>query len=207
MPQFCYGRYSGKSLNLEATLRIGIDPTPRIEFYVRNGLLKTMPTAEQLRKVILQNAYASGLVERFKYYSGNSQDLFPTETKRQELRRVKFKAASTISKFKEPAMSEAVTPGTDTQHGEVGTARKPLSDRTLTYTFQFTPARFVVHCYYNPWHATTTSGLNVPLKYLIEHVVHAPAPSALWDVQLIHPDPRGPISSNVRLNRRPMVPA
>jgi hypothetical protein len=156
----------------------GVDPWPRIDFYVRNGLVKKRPSAEQLSKAILQNAYASGMVERLKYYSRHPLDLFPTQNKRQELRRTRFKAASRSSELKD-------------SHGEVGNTPKPVSDRILTYTFQFTPARFIVQCYYNPWHATTTSGLNVPLKHLIEHVVHAPAPSSLWDAQIIHPDPGG----------------
>jgi hypothetical protein len=173
-------------------MRIGVDPWPRIEFYVCNGLVKKRPTAEQLTKAIGQNAYASGMVERLKYYSRHPLELFPTDAKRQELLRVRFKASAVeIAEFKEPAAAEMMTADTDGYHDEIRNTFKPLSDRFLSFAFQFSPARFVVQCYYNPWHATTTSGLNVPLRHLIEHVVHAPAPSSLWDVQIIHPDPGG----------------
>jgi hypothetical protein len=74
---------------------------------------------------------------------------------------------------------------------------EPLLDRVLKVTFQFSPARFAVQCYFNPygwvvpWNAIPGSGLTVPLKNLISHVVHAPHPTALWDVQIIHADEGG----------------
>jgi hypothetical protein len=104
---------------------------------------------------------------------------------------VKFKAPIQISDLENSPKYNIVASSTKSREGNISSAPKSLSDQLLSYTFQFTPARFVVQCYYNPWHATTTSGLNVPLKHLIEHVIHAPAPSSLWDVQLIHPDPGG----------------
>ena len=41
---------------------------------------------------------------------------------------------------------------------------------------------------YNPWTLIPTSGLNIPARYLISHIVHSPHPTAVWDVQVIHPD-------------------
>ena len=169
-------------------MRTGVDPWPRIEFYVRNGLVKAMPTTEQLRKASSRNAYATTPVERLNYYIRHPLHLLPTEAKRRQLRRVAFK---TVAESHDSQGTAVATAGRDTGNGIANKVPHLLTDRILSYTFQFTPARFAVQCYFNPWNATTGTGLNVPLKYLIEHVVHAPAPSSLWDVQIIHPDAGG----------------
>jgi hypothetical protein len=62
---------------------------------------------------------------------------------------------------------------------------------------QFSPARFAIACYFNPcgwgvpWNATRGTGLTIPLKFLISHILHTPHPFALWDLQIIHADENG----------------
>jgi hypothetical protein len=170
-------------------MRFGVDPWPRIAFYVRHGLLRQMPTVEQLEQASKLNVYyGGGFTERIMHYARHPLDLFPTRTKKQELLRMKVRTGG------REAESEA-SPATVTTNGS--NTPEPLLDRALKVTFQFSPARFAVQCYFNPygwvvpWNAIPGSGLTVPLKNLISHVVHAPHPTALWDVQIIHADEEG----------------
>lgn len=153
-------------------MRLAVDPWARIEFYVRNGLVKTVPTAEQLKQASRGNINAAGPIERIRHYSRHPLDLFPTKTKRQQLLRMNAKAGDTTAKYK---------------NGETeNNTLTPLLDRILVKTFQFSPARFAVQCFFNPWNAIPGTGLSIPAKFLIAHVVHAPHPTVLWDVQIIH---------------------
>jgi hypothetical protein len=162
-------------------MKTGVDPWPRIEFYVRNGLVKTMPNSEQLRKASAQNAYVAGPIERFKYYIRHPLDLFPTDVKKQKLARSEFKAVSETTESNKSQVTGSPNIHKDRAGVTRGSGTTPVTDRILTYTFQFSPTRLAVQCYFNPWTLSPGTGLNVPLKNLIEHVVHAPAPSSLWE--------------------------
>jgi hypothetical protein len=170
-------------------MSFGVDPWPRVEFYVHHGLVKKRPTAAQLEKASRLNVYyGGGVTERVMHYARHPLDLFPTRAKKQNLLRMKVRAAGKSTMFEEPQAAATVTAS--------GTP-EPFLDRALKVTFQFSPARFVVQCCFNPygwvvpWNAIPGSGLTVPLKNLISHVVHAPHPTALWDVQIIHADEGG----------------
>jgi hypothetical protein len=170
-------------------MRFGVDPWPRIEFYVRHGLVKRRPTAEQLEKASKLNVYyGGGFTERIMHYARHPLDLFPTKTKKQELLRMTVRTGG-----KETGPEELQA--TATVHGS--NTPEPLLDHLLKVTFQFSPARFAVQCYFIPqgwvvpWNAISGTGLTIPLKNLISHVVHAPHPTALWDVQIIHADEGG----------------
>lgn len=168
-------------------MRLGVDPWTRIAFYVKNGLVERMPTYEQLEKLSKMNVYSGGgFTERILYYARHPLNLFPTKEKKQFLRREKHRvqhSQATEREYKGKANDDNV-PGL-------------LLERVLQTTFQFSPARFVVQCYFNPygwvvpWNAIPGTGLTIPVKNLISHVVHAPHPTALWDVQIIHADEGG----------------
>jgi len=146
-----------------------------------------MPTYEQLEKLSKMNIYAGGgFTERILYYARHPWNLFPTKQKKQFLRREKHRpqnSQATASEYPGKA-NDGNTPGL-------------LFDRVLQTTFQFSPARFVIQCYFNPYgwvvpgNAIPGTGLTIPCKNLISHVVHAPHPTALWDVQIIHADEGG----------------
>jgi hypothetical protein len=149
-----------------------------------------MPTAQQLETASKLNVYyGGGFTERIMHYARHPLDLFPTRTKKQALLRMKVR---TGGKDATPEASHATV-----VMANGNTTPAPLLDRALKVTFQFSPARFAVQCYFNPygwvvpWNAIPGSGLTVPLKNLISHVVHAPHPTALWDVQIIHADAGG----------------
>jgi hypothetical protein len=168
-------------------MRFGVDPWARIEFYVKHGIVERMPTYEQLEKLSKMNIYAGGgFTERILYYARHPWNLFPTKQKKQFLRREKHRpqnSQATASEYPGEA-NDGNTPGL-------------LFDRVLQTTFQFSPARFVIQCYFNPYgwvvpgNAIPGTGLTIPCKNLISHVVHAPHPTALWDVQIIHADEGG----------------
>jgi hypothetical protein len=172
----------------------GVDPWPRIEFYVRNGLVERMPTAEQLQKASKLNVYAGGgFTERIAYYVRHPLNLFPTKAKKQNLLRMKVRSGGKVAG---PEKSQAIASEGKGNTNNSSTL-EPLLDRMLKLTFQFSPARFAIQCYFIPygwvvpWNAVSGTGLTVPLKNLISHVVHAPHPTALWDVQIIHADEGG----------------
>jgi hypothetical protein len=168
-------------------MRFGVDPWPRIEFYVRNGLVERMPTVEQLEKAGKLNVYhGGGTTERVKYYVRHPLDLFPTQAKKRDLH---ITNRELMVGAEEHGAGELQATG-DNQS-------RPLFDRILYSTFLFSPARYAAACYFNPygwvvpWNAIPGTGLTVPLPCLISHLVHAPHPSALWDMQIIHPDAGG----------------
>jgi hypothetical protein len=170
-------------------MRFGVDPWPRVEFYVRNGLVQRKPTTEQLEKAGRLNVYyGGGLTERIMHYARHPLDLFPTKTKKQELLRMKVRTGGKVTGLEEPQA---------TVTANSSNTPEPLLDRGLKVAFQFSPVRFAVQCYFNPYgwvvpgNAIPGTGLTVPLKNLISHVVHAPHPTALWDMQIIHADEGG----------------
>jgi hypothetical protein len=175
-------------------MRFGVDPWPRIEFYVRHGLVEKMPTAEQLQKASKLNIYAGGgFTERIIYYARHPLNLFPTKAKTQGLLRMDMRDGDKMTETEESQTMASEGKG----NGNGSSTPEPLLDRMLKLTFQFSPARFAVQCYFIPygwvvpWNAVSGTGLTVPLNNLISHVVHAPHPTALWDVQIIHADEGG----------------
>ena len=173
----------------------GVDPWQRIEFYVRHGLVPKMPTATQLRQVSKLNVYkGGGMTERLRYYARHPLNLFPTQTKRQALQRMRMRSANdTAAATKVPASALAVPQS----YNNNTDALKPVSGRLLNTACQFSPLRFAIACYFNPhgwsvpWDAVTGTGLTMPLKSLISHVLHTPHDLALWDLQIIHADEGG----------------
>ena len=170
-------------------MKFGVDPWPRIEFYVRHGLVQRRPTAAQLEKASKLNVYhGGGFTERIRHYARHPLDLLPTKAKKQDLLRMKVKTGG-------KGTTREASQGTALGNGR--TVSEPLLDRILKGTFQVSPARFAVQCYFIPygwvvpWNAVPGTGLTVPLKNLISHVCHAPHPTALWDVQIVHADDGG----------------
>ena len=168
-------------------MRFGVDPWARIKFYVKHGLVEKVPTYEQLEKLSKMNVYSGGgFTERILYYARHPLNLFPTKEKKQFLRREKHRL-----------QNSQVTESEHQGQAHDGSTPELPFDRVLRTTFQFSPARFVIQCYFNPygwvvpWNAIPGTGLTIPAKNLISHVVHAPHPTALWDVQIIHADEGG----------------
>lgn len=163
----------------------GVDPLPRVQFYVDQGLVSALPTPEQLRRAGAANDQAgAGVGERIRYYLKHPLDLFPTANKKRRLR----KPNSVIA---QEGLGLVGTPDEnkiyETQSATLTDA--DAFDRFLRQVFLWSPPRFLVQCIYNPYNALKSDGLAIPSKYLISHILHAPHPSALWDVMLLHPDP------------------
>jgi hypothetical protein len=158
-----------------------VDHRPRIEYYVRQGLVRRMPSDAQLREVSRLNLYGAGVVERIRFYARHPLDLLPTAAKKRGFAQTNQEvlAQGTMAARSDVAL----------QSHPLGRANDALLDRSLRSLFHWSPARFAVQCAFNPWNPIPTTGLNIPARYLISHVVHAPHPTAVWDVQILHPDP------------------
>jgi hypothetical protein len=161
-----------------------VDPWPRIDFYVRHGLVANRPTPEQLREASKLNFEGFGVAERMRHYMRHpEQILFPTKKRKQALLRTPI-----------PVMAGAST--VTLEDGRSGETQDiPLVDRALRTIYQFPALRFVTSCCFNPYFwpvdAVAGTGLTIPLRFLISHVCHVPHYTALWDVQVIHADEGG----------------
>ena len=177
-------------------IQFSVDPWPRIEFYVRHGLVQKMPTAQQLKQVSKLNVYkGGGMTERLRYYAMHPLNLFPTQAKIQALQRRRMRSAKDTAESEKAQRSGTLSvhqSGNNKMH-----ALEPFSDRLLKMACQFSPLRFAIACYFNPygwavpWNAVAGTGLTMPLKPLISHVLHTPHDLALWDLQIIHADEGG----------------
>jgi hypothetical protein len=163
-------------------MELWVDHRPRIDFYVRHGLVKRVPSEAQLRAAARRNAFKAGPFERLNYYFHHPQDLFPTRHKRSlaGMRNDQIFSGGLLATV--AAASPAVA-GASGERALLGL------DRALRAAFLFSPIRFGVQCVHNPWNVVPTTGLNVPAGFVITHLLHMPHPTATWDVQLIQPDP------------------
>jgi hypothetical protein len=160
------------------------DPLPRIEFYVKRGLVPRMPTPEELASAERDNTQTgAGVIQRLRWYARHPLDVFPTRRKRRRLRQSNAEAARSGLARSAPSVEEL--------RAEERARDLPWLDRALRALFLWSPARFAVQCLYNPYYPLPGSGLEIPTRYLIEHVLHSPHPSALWDLQIIAADPGG----------------
>ncbi len=138
------------------------------------------PTEDQLRRASRRNLYGAGVVERLRYDARHPLDVLPTAAKRRELTQANEDVARRgMAAARSDASIIAPAPRAD----------DAVLDRILRGLFRFSPTRLTVQCVFNPWTPIPTTGLNIPPRYLISHVVHSPHPSALWDIQILHPDP------------------
>ncbi len=185
-------------------MAFGVDPWQRIDFYVKNGLVPRRPTSEQLEAASKLNGTEAGVVERVKHFVSRPMDMLPTKAKRKtlSLRNDEILAGIKTASEEEAEAIRAKTGGgmangkAQGQNGHNGSNganghREPWIDRTLKTACLISPVRFALMTCYNPWNAIPSTGLTTPLKYLVSHVVHAPHPTALWDVQIIHADEGG----------------
>jgi hypothetical protein len=177
-------------------VQFSVDPWQRIEFYVRYGLVHKMPTVEQLKQVSKLNVYVGGgMTERLRYYVRHPLNLFPTPAKIQALQRMRVRSAKATAEAEEAQRSETLL--VHQSYNNNTQALEPFSDRVLKTACQFSPLRFAIACYFNPygwsvpWDPVTGTGLTMPLKPLISHVLHTPHELALWDLQIIHADEGG----------------
>ena len=67
-------------------MRIGVDPWPRIEFFVSHGLLEKRPTATQLQQAGRLNVYHAGLTERLRTFGGDPRKLLLSRARTWALR-------------------------------------------------------------------------------------------------------------------------
>jgi hypothetical protein len=168
-------------------MRFGVDPWPRIDFYVRTGLVLRRPTPEQLAEASKLNTTAGfAIAERMKHFLRHPAELiFPTKRRKQALLRMTLPEMVEGGKV-EPQGASLSAPASPPL---------PRVDRALRAAYQFAPLRFATSCYFNPYiwpvDAVATTGLTIPLKSLISHVCHEPHYTALWDVQIIHGDEGG----------------
>lgn len=160
-----------------------VDHRPRIEFYVRAGLVPAVPTDEQLARAFEKIRKGVGVSGQLRYYLKNPAMILPTARKRAATRlsigaitRGGFESPETVS-LDDVA---ATVPG------------QPPFDRFLERLFLFTPARFAVQTLFNPWAVIPASGLNTPVRYLINHILHTNhPPPAIWDAQIVQADAGG----------------
>jgi hypothetical protein len=175
-------------------MRVGVDPWPRIDFFVSHGLLEKRPTVAQLKQAGKLNVYDAGLTERLLTYGRDPRKLLPSRARTWALR----------------VSSQAIQAGA-MRHGPAGGAQAHarmvpegapatpalLFDCLLQGALRWAPLRFMVACAFNPYgwsvpgNAVAATGLTTPLKPLIAHVLHTPHPFGLWDVQIIQADEGG----------------
>jgi hypothetical protein len=192
---------------------IGVDPWRRIDFYVGNGLVPRRPTAEQLEAASRLNQYEAGVIERVKRFVRNPMEMLPTKAKREILSLsneeilagIKTASPEEAQAIRAKAAAAKSNGGSNGSHanGKNGSGNngnrgggtnghhEAWFDRTLKTACLISPVRFALMTCYNPWNAIPSTGLSTPMKYLVSHVVHAPHPTALWDVQIIHADEGG----------------
>jgi hypothetical protein len=174
-------------------LALWTDHRPRIEFYVRQGLVAKAPSDEQLARAFDAIRDKVGVLGQIKYYSKHPLMIFPTARKRAALRQNIAEMAR--ERYEAP---HEVPVDAAAQAGE----RPPLLDRSLERLFAFSPARFAAQCAFNPWAAIPSSGLNTPGNFLISHILHTThPPPAIWDMQIVHADPGGLDELDARLER------
>lgn len=182
-----------------------VDPWRRIDFYIEHGLVPRRPTPEQIEKASKLNGTEAGVIERVKRFAKNPMEMFPTKAKRKVLSYSNDEILAGIKTASEEE-AEAIRAktaasranGTNGANGAAQAAANGVNgsqeawfDRTLKTACLVSPVRFALMTYYNPWNAIPSTGLTTPLRYLVSHVVHAPHPTALWDVQIIHADEGG----------------
>ncbi|MED5261719.1 MAG: hypothetical protein VX574_04915 [Myxococcota bacterium] len=153
-----------------------VDHRPRLEFYVRHGLLAQSPTDAQLAKAFDEMKTQVGILGQLIYYAKNPRMIFPSAAKRE------FVDNPRVTGDSRP--TEDVSGTVQQQRA----AQAPL-DRFLFWLFLFAPARLAAKSVCNPWELIPSAGLNTPAGCLIAHILQTPHPSpALWDLQVIHPD-------------------
>ncbi len=70
----------------QTAMPLWVDHRPRIDFYVRHGLVSRAPSEEQLRQATRRNASGAGVVERLRYYASHPLEMLPTPEKRRQMR-------------------------------------------------------------------------------------------------------------------------
>ena len=161
-----------------------VDHRPRVDFYVRHGLIARAPTDAQLQAGFREIRDRGGVVERLQHYLRHPMLIFPTAAKKRAVEQ----SHQDIAERGYAAASDA---GRGTAHPGGGLAAEPLLDRALKRTFLFAPARFATQCVFNPWTPVPTIGLNVPVSFMIAHILQTPHPFPLWDIQIVAADPGG----------------
>lgn len=159
------------------------DHRPRVEFYLRSGLIPKAPTDEQLARAFEEIRTKVGLSGQIRYYAKHPLMLLPTARKRAATR-------LSISRIEAEGFQSPETVAVDSV--PTSGPRPPAFDAFLERLFLFTPARFVTQLALNPWAIVPSSGLNTPLTFLIAHILHTNhPPPAIWDMQIIHADEGG----------------
>jgi hypothetical protein len=159
--------------------KLWTDHRPRVEFYVRAGLVPRSPTDEQIKRAFVVIRDRVGMMGQLNYYAKHPMMLFPTARKRAALRQ----------DIREIAQGGYKPPHMVSEEGADVEDSRPLLDRSLERLFLFSPARLAAQCLFNPWAAIPSNGLNAPRPFLISHIIHTThPPPVLWDLQILHPD-------------------
>ena len=153
-----------------------VDHRPRIEFYVREGLLARAPSDVQIAAALDEMKTQAGVLGQLLFYMKNPRLIFPSKAKRGFVDNPRADGDDRP----EQAVSEEILQQR---------AQQAALDRFLGWLFLFSPARFVAKSLCNPWELVPSAGLNTPTGCLIAHILQTPHPApALWDLQVIHPD-------------------
>lgn len=169
------------------------DHRPRVDFYLRSGLIRDAPTDDQLERAFERIRNKVGLSGQIRYYAKHPLMIFPTAQKRAAIQRSMARIAEEGHRSPETVPIENASPSGP---------RSPAFDAFLERLFLFTPARFVTQCALNPWAIVPSSGLNTPTRFLIAHILHTNhPPPAIWDMQILHADEGGLDELERRLER------
>lgn len=168
-----------------------VDHRPRIAFYVRAGLVPEVPTDAQLKRAFETIRTGVGLSGQLRYYARHPLMMLPTARKRAATRHGIAKG------YLAPHQVTAADADAD-----AGIPRQPRLDRLLETTFLFPPARLAVQTLYNPWAVVASSGLNVPRRFLIAHILQTNhPPPAIWDMQILQADAGGLDELRIEIER------
>lgn len=153
-----------------------VDHRPRIEFYVREGLVERAPSDAQLARALDLMKTRVGVLGQTIFYAKHPNLIFPSKAKRRFVDNPRA-AGDTRPRVDAPPELAARR------------AAMPALDRFLHWFTLFSPARFLVKTFFNPWEAIPGSGLNAPAWCLIAHTLQTThPPPGIWDLQVIHPD-------------------
>ena len=154
-----------------------VDHRPRVEFYVREGIVARTPTDAQIALALDEMKTQTGILGQLLFYAKNPKLIFPSAAKREFVDNPRAGG--------DDRGAEGVADGIREQRAD-----QAGLDRLLLWLFLFAPARFAVKSLCNPWEMVPSAGLNTPTRCLIAHILQTPHPApALWDLQAIHPDP------------------
>jgi hypothetical protein len=162
-------------------MRLWANPRDRIDFFVRHGVVPRQPTPAQLERASWLIRLDAGITDRIPYYLRHPRDIFVSKRKAAGVRmsnaQIRQGGLMTDNPERVPTRDDA-------------TSYDGL-DRALRYWLLMSPLRFALQTAINPYNLVPGTGLTIPTRFLIEHILHTPHPQPLWDIQVVQADDGG----------------